>query len=60
MLRNLSVLFSWAVDHHCVAENPCKGIKVEESNSEEPPRILSIAEVMHLLKQKAIIVSTSG
>jgi site-specific recombinase XerD len=23
MLRNISELFSWAVDHHYLAENPC-------------------------------------
>ena len=50
MRRNLSVFFSWALDHHYMTENPCKGIKVEKSDNEEPPRILSIAEVVHLLK----------
>lgn len=49
MLRNLSVLFSWAVQHHYMTENPCAGMKVEQSISEEPPRILSIPEAKKLL-----------
>jgi site-specific recombinase XerD len=32
-LRNLSVLFSWTVQHHHMAANPCLGIKVEDSPS---------------------------
>jgi hypothetical protein len=36
MLRNISVLFSWAVDHHYLAENPCAGIKVKDEGDEEP------------------------
>ncbi len=39
MRRNLAVLFSWAVDHHYMTQNPCKGIKTEKSDNEEPPRI---------------------
>jgi hypothetical protein len=49
-LRNLSVLFSWAVQHHHMPANPCSGIKVEDSPSEEPVRVLSIAEIKHLLE----------
>ena len=49
-LRNLSVLFSWIVQHHHMAANPCLGIKVENSPSEEPVRVLLIAEIKHLLK----------
>ncbi len=30
--------------------NPCSGIKVEDSPSEEPVRVLSIAEIKHLLE----------
>jgi integrase len=49
-LRNLSVLFSWTVQHHHMTANPCSGIKVEDSPSEEPVRVLSIAEIKHLLE----------
>ena len=49
-LRNLSVLFSWTVQHHHMPANPCSGIKVEDSPSEEPVRVLSIAEIKHLLE----------
>ena len=49
-LRNLSVLFSWTMQHHHMAANPCSGIKVEDSPSEEPVRVLSIPEIKHLLK----------
>ncbi len=49
-LRNLSVLFSWAVQHHHMPANPCSGIKVDDSPSEEPVRVLSIAEIKHLLE----------
>jgi len=48
-LRNLSVLFSWTVQHHHMPANPCSGIKIEHSPSEEPVRVLSIAEIKHLL-----------
>ena len=47
--HNLSVLFTWAVSKHHMAENPCRGIKVETANEKPPPRILSIAEVRKLL-----------
>jgi hypothetical protein len=47
-LRNLSVLFSWTVQHHHMPANPCSGIKVEDSPSEDPVRILSITEIKHL------------
>lgn len=50
MLRNLSVLFSWAVNKQHMAENPCLGIKVEESTTKKTAaRILSIAEARKLL-----------
>ena len=50
MLRNLSVLFSWAVNQHHVAENPCLGMAVEESSKKKPAaRILSIEEARKLL-----------
>ena len=50
MLRNLSVLFSWAVTQHHMAENPCLGMAVEESTTKKSPvRILSIEEARKLL-----------
>ena len=50
MLRNLSVLFSWAVNQHHMAENPCLGMVVEESpRRKSAVRILSIEEARKLL-----------
>ena len=50
MLRNLSVLFSWAVNQHHMAENPCLGMTVEESTTKKSAvRILSIEEARKLL-----------
>lgn len=50
MLRNISVLFSWAVNQHHMAENPCLGITVEESTTKRGGvRILKIEEVCKLL-----------
>ena len=50
MLRNLSVLFSWAVNQHHMAENPCLGMTVEESTTKRSVvRILSIEEARELL-----------
>ena len=50
MLRNLSVLFSWAVNQHHMAENPCLGMTVEESTAKKSAvRILSIEEARKLL-----------
>jgi integrase/recombinase XerD len=50
MLRNLSVLFSWAVNQHHMAENPCLGMTVEESTVKKSAvRILSIEEACRLL-----------
>jgi integrase len=57
MLRNISVLFSWAVDHQYLKENPCSGIKVEAQKSDEPVRILSIKEAEHLLKSALTTLS---
>lgn len=49
MLRNLSVLFSWAVNQHHMAENPCLGMKVEESTVKKAAvRILSLEETRKL------------
>ena len=48
-LRNLSVLFSWAVQFHHMTVNPCKGIQTEESGEKEPPRVLTIREVKELI-----------
>jgi hypothetical protein len=48
-LRNLSVLFTWAVSKHHMAENPCRGIKVESSKERRPPTILRISELRKLL-----------
>jgi hypothetical protein len=48
-LRNLSVLFSWTAQRHHMPANPCSGIKVEDAQSEEPVRVLSIEEIKHLL-----------
>jgi len=59
MLRNISVLFSWAVDHHYLAENPCAGIKVKEEANEEPVRILAIKEAGHLLKSALTTLSAT-
>jgi integrase len=50
MLRNLSVLFSWAVKQHHVAENPCLSMAVDESTKKKSAvRILSIEEARRLL-----------
>ncbi|MBN8711371.1 MAG: hypothetical protein J0I10_18465 [Verrucomicrobia bacterium] len=50
MLRNLSVLFSWAVNQHHMAENPCLGMTVEESTVKKSAvRILTIEEARKLL-----------
>jgi integrase len=50
MLRNLSVLFSWAVNQHHMAENPCLGMTVEEATGKKSAvRILSIEEARKLL-----------
>ena len=50
MLRNLSVLFSWAVNQHHMTENPCLGMTVEESTVKKSAvRILSIEEARKLL-----------
>jgi integrase len=57
MLRNISVLFSWAVDHHYLTENPCFGIKVEREETDEPVRILSIKEAEHLLKSASTMLN---
>ena len=48
-LRNLSVLFTWAVSKHHMAENPCRGIKVESAKEKQPPTILRISELRKLL-----------
>jgi integrase len=51
MLRNLSVLFSWAVNQHHMAENPCLGMAVDESTKKKSAvRILSIEEARKLLQ----------
>ena len=57
MLRNISVLFSWAVDHQYLTENPCSGIKVQAEKSDEPVRILTIKEAEHLLKSALTTLS---
>jgi integrase len=50
MLRNLSVLFSWAVNQQHMTENPCLGITVEESTVKKfAVRILSLEEARKLL-----------
>ena len=50
MLRNLSVLFTWAVNQHHMAKNPCLGMTVEESTVKKSAvRILSIEEACRLL-----------
>ena len=48
-LRNLSVLFTWAVSKHHMVENPCRGIKVESAKERQPPTILRISELWKLL-----------
>ena len=48
-LRNLSVLFTWAVSKHHMPENPCRGIKVESAKEKKPPTILRISELRKLL-----------
>ncbi|MEO6847154.1 MAG: hypothetical protein ABI254_07840 [Chthoniobacterales bacterium] len=49
MLRNVSVLFGWAVDQEHMVENPCLGMAVEQSTTKKAAvRILSIAEVRKL------------
>jgi integrase len=55
MLRNLSVLFTWAVNQHHMAENPCLGMTVEESAVRKSGvRILSIEETRKLLHLASI------
>ena len=55
MLRNLSVLFTWAVNQHHMAENPCLGMTVEESTVRKSGvRILSIEETRKLLHLASI------
>ena len=55
MLRNLSVLFSWAVNQHHMTENPCLGMTVEESTTKKSAvRILSIEEARKLLHLVAV------
>lgn len=50
MLRNVSVLFSWAVNQHHMAENPCLGITIEESTTKKAAvRILKIDEARKML-----------
>jgi len=50
MLRNLSVLFSWAVKQHHMTSNPCVGMKVESTaKTKEAVRILSVEEAKKLL-----------
>ena len=50
MLRNISVLFSWAVNQQHVVENPCLGITVEESTTKKAAvRILKIEEARKML-----------
>ena len=49
MLRNLSVLFTWAVNQHHMAENPCLGMAVDESIKKKlGVKILSIEEARKL------------
>ena len=48
-LRNLSVLFTWAVSKHHMAENPCRGIRVESAKERQPPAILRTSELRKLL-----------
>jgi integrase len=48
-LRNLSVLFTWTVSKHHMAENPCRGIKVESAKERRPTRILRVSELRKLL-----------
>ena len=54
----MSVLFSWAVQNHHIAANPCKGIASESKDEEEkPPNVLTIEQVVELLAlaQKEIV-----
>jgi site-specific recombinase XerC len=56
--RNLSVLFGWAVQHHYIAANPCKGIASESGDEEKnPPRVLTIPQVVQILTlaQKEVV-----
>jgi integrase len=49
MLRNLSVLFSWAVQFHHMTENPCEGIETDESGEKGWPRVPTIKEIKEFL-----------
>ena len=49
MLRNLSPLFTWAVENGHMAENPCEGIKVSGNSDESTVYILTPAQVTKLL-----------
>jgi site-specific recombinase XerD len=56
--RNLSVPFGWAVQHHYIAANPCKGIACESGDEEKnPPRMLTIPQVVQILTlaQKEVV-----
>ncbi len=56
MLRNLSVLFSWAVRQHHMAENPCLGMKIDASTVKKAPvRILSFEEARKLFHLARIV-----
>lgn len=49
MLRNLSVLFAWAVRQHHMVENPCLGMAVEKATVKKTGvRILSVSEARRL------------
>lgn len=50
MLRNLSVLFSWARKQHKIAANPCSGMANYESEEKPPARILTIEELKALFR----------
>lgn len=64
MLRNLSVLFTWAVNQHHMAANPCLGMSIEESTTKKAPvRILSIEEtrkLLHLVTAGFKVEATEG
>jgi integrase len=48
--RHLAVLFSWAVEQHYIAANPCKGIAAASKDEEKkPPQVLTIPEVVQIL-----------
>lgn len=48
--KNLSAIFSWAVEFQHIAVNPCFGIKTGDAGKRKRPKILSIVGIRKLLE----------